>query len=226
MSSQGPEVERFRQTKAFRASFGGISKKGTYETDEREYRSLDWALLPPPAATAEIEQTILPLAQTFAITARKRGGVREDLAVKAMLGMREDLYKSWLGQYMYFYMGPPRYRPLPVMLGVWQTMDDRDEQLRTLAGYNTTDLVEPPILEDFRTEHLGTGVKVWCVQKAEKRRKAVVGLLGYAWRCEELETDLHLKTMCSDLGWLQAAVPGIEEFARAIRLVPKTRAGY
>ena len=146
--------------------------------------------------------------------------------MKAMLGMREDLYKSWLGQYMYFYMGPPRYRPLPVMLGVWQTMDDRDEQLRTLAGYNTTDLVEPPILEDFHTEHLGTGVKVWCVQKAEKRRKAVVGLLGYAWRCEELQTDLHLKTMCSDLGWLQAAMPGIEEFARAIRLVPKTCAGY
>ena len=82
------------------------------------------------------------------------------------------------------------------MLGVWQTMDDRNEQLRTLAGYNTTDLVEPPILEDFHTEHLGTGVRVWCVQKAEKRRKAVVGLLGYAWRCEELQTDLHLKTMC------------------------------
>ena len=31
--------------------------------------------------------------------------------MKAMLGMREELYKSWLGQYMYFYMGPPRYRP-------------------------------------------------------------------------------------------------------------------
>ena len=223
--TNGPEVERFKQTKAFRASFGGISKKGTYEADEGEYRSLDWALLPPPAATAEIEQTILPLAQVYAIIARKRGGAPEDVAVKAMLGIREDLYKAWLGQYLYFYMGPPRFRPLPVMLGVWHMMQERDEQLRLLAGYNTMDLVEPPVLEEFYTEHLGTGIKVWCVQKGEKRRKAVVGLLGYAWRCEELETDLHLKTMCTDLGWLQGAMPGIEEFARAIRIVPKRDAG-
>ena len=91
-----------------------------------------------------------------------------------------------------------------------------------LAGYNTTDLVEPPILEDFPTKHLGTGVKVWCVQKARKRfSKAVVGLLGYAFRNEELETDLHLKAMCPDLGWLQGAMPHIDEFVRAISIVPK-----
>jgi hypothetical protein len=225
VSAKGPEVERFKQSRAFRASFQGISKKGTYATDEREYTSANWALLPPPAVTDEIEGTILPLAQTFAIMARKRGGAPEDEAVKAMLGMREDLYQNWLGQYMYFYMGQPRYRPLPVMLGVWQIMGERSEQLRLLAGYNTVDLVEPPVLEEFSTEHLGTGIKVWCVQKAEKRRKAVVGLLGYAWRCAELETDLHLKTMCTDLGWLQAAMPGIEEFARAIRIVPKSDGG-
>lgn len=118
-------------------------------------------------------------------------------------------------------MGPPRYRPLPVMLGVWQMTDERDEQLKLLAGYNTTDLVEPPILEDFHTGHLGTGIKVWCVQRQEKHRRRVVGLLGYAFRNEELETDLHLKTMCPDLGWLQGAMPHIEEFVRAISLIPK-----
>ena len=42
--------------------------------------------------------------------------------MKSMLEMREDLYMNWLGQYLYFYMGPPRFRPLPVMLGVWQMM--------------------------------------------------------------------------------------------------------
>jgi hypothetical protein len=225
VAAKRAEYERFMQSRAFQASMQGLSDKATYETDQREYKSHDWALMPPTADAEQFDQIILPLAQTHAIIARKRGGAPEDVAVKAMLGIREDLYKNWLGQFMYFYMGPPRFRPLPVMLGVWQMSGERQEQLRWLAGYETVDLVEPPIVEDFCTEHLETGVKVWCVQKGEKRRKAVVGLLGYAWRCEELETDLHLKTMCTDLGWLQGAMPGIEEFARAIRIVPRRDAG-
>jgi hypothetical protein len=225
MNAKEPEVERFKQSRAFRTSFQGISKEGTYDTDEREYKSLDWALLPPPATTVERERALPVLAEGFAKIAHARGGIPVDQAVKAMMVIREDLYMNWLGQYMYFYMGPPRYRPLPVMLGVWQMTGERDEQLRWLAGYETIDLVEPPVREDFYTEHLGVGVKVWCVQKPEKRRKPVCGLLGYAWRCAELETDLHLKMMCTDLGWLQAAMPGIEEFARAIRIVPRRDAG-
>lgn len=223
MAAKGSEAERFLRTEAFRASIQGISRKTTYVTNEREYRSLDWALLPPPATDAEHEQVIRPLTETFAIIARKRGGLPEDKAVKGMLEIREDLYKSWPGQYLYFYMGPPHFRPLPVMLGIWQIMQERDEQLKLLAGYNTTDLVEPPILEDFHTEHLGTGIKVWCVQRQEKHRRKVVALLGYAFRNEELETDLHLKTMCTDLGWLQGAMPHIDEFVRAISIVPKQK---
>ena len=120
MSFAGQEAERFMKSKAFLASYQGINRKTTYDTDEREYRSLDWALLPPPTTTAEREKVLKPLAETFAIIARKRGGLPEDKAVKGMLEIREDLYKSWLGQYLYFYMGPPRFRPLPVMLGIWE----------------------------------------------------------------------------------------------------------
>jgi hypothetical protein len=221
VAPKGSEAERFLQTKAFRASIEGLSKKGTYDTDEREYSGVNWAMLLPPASTADREQAVRPLAETHAIIAKKLGGAPVDQAVEAMLQIREDLYKSWLGQYLYFYMGPPRFRPLPVMLGVWQMVQERDEQLKLLAGYNTVDLVEPPILEDFSTEHLGTGIKVWCVQRQEKHRRRVVALLGYAFRNEELETDLHLKAMCPDLGWLQGAMPHIDEFVRAISIVPK-----
>jgi hypothetical protein len=221
VAPKGSEAERFLQTKAFRASIEGLSKKGTYDTDEQEYSGVNWAMLLPPASTADREQAVRPLAETHAIIAEKRGGAPVDQAVEAMLQIREDLYKSWLGQYLYFYMGPPRFRPLPVMLGVWQMVQERDEQLKLLAGYNTVDLVEPPILEDFYTEHLGTGIKVWCVQRQEKHRRRVVALLGYAFRNEVLETDLHLKTMCTDLGWLQGAMPHIDEFVRAISIVPK-----
>jgi hypothetical protein len=221
VAPKGSEAERFLQTKAFRASIEGLSKKGTYDTDEQEYSGVNWAMLLPPASTADREQAVRPLAETHAIIAEKLGGAPVDQAVEAMLQIREDLYKSWLGQYLYFYMGPPRFRPLPVMLGVWQMVQERDEQLKLLAGYDTVDLVEPPILEDFSTEHLGTGIKVWCVQRQEKHRRRVVALLGYAFRNEELETDLHLKAMCPDLGWLQGAMPHIDEFVRAISIVPK-----
>jgi hypothetical protein len=221
MAPKGSEAERFLQNEAFRASIQGLSKKGTYDTDDSEYNSLDWAMLPPPASTAKREQAVLPLARGNAIIARKRGGLPEEAATKAMIDLREELYKSWPGHFLYFYMGPPRFRPLPVMLGVWQMVQERDEQLKLLAGYNTVDLVEPPILEDFYTEHLGTGIKVWCVQRQEKHRRRVVALLGYAFRNEVLETDLHLKTMCTDLGWLQGAMPHIDEFVRAISIVPK-----
>lgn len=223
MAFEGREAERFMKNGVFRASMQGYSKRATYHTDEREYDVKNWAMLPPPATTVDREQAVRPLAETHAIIAKALGGAPVDQAVKAMLTIREDLYKSWLGQYLYFYMGPPRFRPLPAMLGVWQMLQERDEQLKLLAGYNTTDLVEPPILEDFHTEHLGTGIKVWCVQRQEKHRRKVVALLGYAFRNEELETDLHLKTMCTDLGWLQAAMPHIDEFVRAISIVPRDK---
>jgi len=220
--AKGTEAERFMQkSKAFRASIQGISKTGDYDTDEGEYNSLDWALLPPPTTSPKGQQAKEMLVNGYAKIAHERGGAPVDRAVKIMLEMREDLYMNWLGQYLYFYLGPPNFLPLPVMLGVWRVMAPRNEQLRTLAGYDTVDLVEPPILEDFSTEHLGTGIKVWCVQRHERHRKKVVGLLGYAFRNEELETDLHLKTMCQDLGWLQAAMPHIDEFVRAISIVPR-----
>jgi hypothetical protein len=215
------EIDRFKRSEAFVASAQGLSKKGTYDTDEQAYNVVNWALLPPPATKAENQQRAPKLAHEYAQIAQALGGLPEAEAASAMLEMREDLYLHWPGHYLYFYMGPPRQRPLPVMLGVWQMTGERDEQLRMLAGYETEDLVEPPVMEAFHTEHLGTGVKVWCAQKAPSRSGAVVGLLGYAWRSEELETDMHLKAMCPDLGWLQGAMPGIDEFARALRIVPR-----
>jgi hypothetical protein len=215
-----PEIDRFKRSKTFRTSFQGMSKKGKFEVDGQACDPVEWALLPPPA-DAETATTAVQFAHKFAYMAQRLGGAPEAEAAKAMLEIREDLFMNWPGHYLYFYMGPPWRRPLPVMVGVWQMTGERDEQLRMLAGYDTEDLVEPPAAEAFSSEHLGFGVKVRCVQKGPKRRNAVVGLLGYAWRSEELETDLHMRAMCPDLGWLEGAAPAIDRFARAARLVPK-----
>jgi hypothetical protein len=215
------EVDRFKRSTAFRASFHEMSEKGTYEADREAYTITDWALLPPPAKRAESQSQASQMAHDWAKIAEKLGGPPEAEAANAMLEIREDFYMHFPGHFMYFYIGPPRRAPLPVMLGVWRMDGERDEQLRVLAGYETEKLVEPPVMEAFPTEHLGTGVKVWCVQKAPHRRRAVVGLLGYAWRSEELETDLTLRALCPDLGWLQGSMHGIDEFARALRIVPR-----
>jgi hypothetical protein len=215
------EVDRFKRSKLFVASMQGLSKKGTYETDEQAYSITDWALLPPPATRPESQHRAPQMAHEFAKIAEMLGGLPEAEAANAMLEMREDMYMNWPGHYMYFYIGPPRRRPLPVMLGVWKMTGERDEQLRMLAGYETEDLAEPPVIEAFATERLGPGVKVWCAQKSAHRRGGIDGLIGYAWRSEELETDLNLRAFCADLGWLQGAMPGIDEFARALRIVPR-----
>jgi hypothetical protein len=215
------ESERFKRSEAFRASLLAMSMKATYEADKEAYSVTDWALLPPPAARPESQGQASRMAHEWARIAEKLGGLPEAEAANAMLEMREEFYMNWPGHFMYFYIGPPRRRPLPVMLGVWQMDGERAEQLRMLAGFDTMKLVEAPVVEEFPTERLGTGVKVWCAQRGPNRRDEVVGLLGYAWRSEALQTDLSLRALCADLGWLQGAMPGIDEFARALRLVPR-----
>jgi hypothetical protein len=215
------EIDQFKRSKVFVTSVQAMSKKGTFDTDDQAYTAGDWVLLPPPAVRAERQGQAAWLAHEWAKLAELKGGIPEAEAAKAMLEMRKEFYLNWPGHFMYFYLCPPRRRPLPVMLGVWRMGGERDEQLRALAGYETIDLVEPPVMEAFPTERLGAGVKVWCRQKAPKRRKEVVGLLGYAWRSEELETDLSLRVFCPDLDWLRTATPGIDEFARALRIVPR-----
>ena len=169
VSDKRSEIERFkRQSRSFSLSLQGLSRKATYKADAREYTDIDWVPLPLAATTAEFNETTPPLVQSHATLARLRSGAgenkaREKKAAKEMLAAREQIYLNWLGQYAYFYVGPPRYEPLPAMIGVWVMMNERDEQLRWLAGYKTTDQAERSVLEEFSTEHLGTGVKAWTV---------------------------------------------------------------
>jgi hypothetical protein len=163
VSDKRSEIERFkRQSRSFSLSLQGLSRKATYKADAREYTDIDWVPLSLAATTAEFNETTLPLVQSHATLARLRSGAgenkaQEKKAVKEMLAAREQIYLNWLGQYAYFYVGPPRYEPLPAMLGVWVMTNERDEQLRWLAGYKTTDQAERSVLEEFSTGHLGTG---------------------------------------------------------------------
>jgi len=107
---------------------------------------------------------------------------------------------------------------LPVCIGIWQVAADWDTMWREFTRVDETGLIEPPVIEEFPSPHLGTGRK--CLHYVKhKKTGLVVASLDYAFRCEELETDLTLHTHTSDLRRLQRALPDIDHLARIIKVV-------
>jgi hypothetical protein len=125
----------------------------------------------------------------------------------------------------FIHLPDPRMLPLPVFLAIFQTHDERNAQLRTLTMADDPAAARPPIVEDFTTDKLGTGLRVlrhFSDEPGQADAEIDAGL-SYAWRSEEYETDLRLFTACPDLGRLQQAIPDIDELAQAITIVPSQR---
>jgi hypothetical protein len=129
-------------------------------------------------------------------------------------GMFEDssCMLAWL------HLSSPRLLPLPLRAGIWATRGERTERLRALTNADDPAAVEPPVVTEFWTEHLGSGLKTIRHLRIPDDQALAVAV-NYAWRSEELETDLRLFASCDDLGRLQRAIPDIEDFARAARFV-------
>jgi hypothetical protein len=108
--------------------------------------------------------------------------------------------------------------PLLVSLGVWELNGDRVTQLRDLAHADDQEAMEPPIVEEFSAERLGTGLKV---RAYTRKRSTVTGHLNYAWRSDELKTALRVFTGSPDLGRLEMAIPDIERMLDRVELVPR-----
>ena len=107
--------------------------------------------------------------------------------------------------------------PLLVSFGIWEAVGDRATQLRVLARADDPDAMEPPQVDEFSTQQLGSGLKV---QAYTRRGGTVTGHLSYAWRSEEHATALRMFTGCPDLGRLQRAVADIEQLALDVTIVP------
>jgi hypothetical protein len=110
--------------------------------------------------------------------------------------------------------------PQLVSIGIWEAVGDRTEQLRFLTRADDPAFMQPPAVEDFGTDNLGSGIKVLGYTR---EKDVVTGHLAYAWRTEELETAVRLFTGGPDLGRLQRALPDIEDLARTIAWVPFDR---
>src|SRR6202000_2708724 len=103
--------------------------------------------------------------------------------------------------------------PIPVMVAAWDAVGDADSQLRMLVHADEPEAVEPPLVEPFTAARLGTGLKSEYLQRS-KLGPDLTGVVNYAWRVEDLETDVRVFTSTPDLGRLQAAMPDRSEERR------------
>jgi hypothetical protein len=119
----------------------------------------------------------------------------------------------------FIHLPDPRLMPLVLYVGIWESDGERDAQLRMLTHADDPGAVEPPIVDEFTTDRLGTGLRT--MRYRHLGDGSLYAGLSYAWRCAEYETDVLLFTSSEDLGRLQRAIPDMDEFARAVNVISR-----
>jgi hypothetical protein len=104
--------------------------------------------------------------------------------------------------------------PLPLHIGIWQMTGEREQQLSALSGATDLDVIRAPEISTFTTESLGTGFRT--LRRKQTPEGTVVVMLGFAFRSEELETDIQITTGTPDLKQLARATPDIESFVHQV----------
>jgi hypothetical protein len=114
----------------------------------------------------------------------------------------------------------PVLQPLPVAIGVWQLQGEREARLRRLVCADDTHVSAPPVVEEFWSEALGTGLR--SMRYARDDEGSPYGAVNYAFRSGRYQTDLRFSAPAPDVSRLQAAMADIEELVRHTTIVPLT----
>lgn len=131
----------------------------------------------------------------------------------------DTLYEDLACHLAWLHLPDPRLMPLPLRAGIWAARGDLEQRLRLLTNADDPAAIDPPVVTEFYTEDLGTGMKT--MRYLRIGDEGICGAVNYAWRSEALETDVRLFASSDDLGRLQRAIGDIEDFARAMRVVPR-----
>lgn len=168
-------------------------------------------------------------AQMYAENFWKRPGLTyTDLEIGLLATRLTEIHQETYGHVpchqAFIHLPDPRLTPLPVYLATWKSEGEEGEQLRTMTHASDPASIRAPIVDEFRTENLGTGLRVLVHLPVEGAEGEMYGALSYAWRIERYQTDLRIFTVCRDLGRLQGAIGDIDELAQVTTLGPLTRA--
>jgi hypothetical protein len=176
--------------------------------------------IPCPAAFPDgvtLDSWAASMAESWLIRAGLPSGGKASAQLAAMLRLiHQDGYASVRCHQIWIYLRDYRALPLPVHLGIWRLAGEKDEQLRALAGADDPDAFRPPVSSPFAADHLGTGLRV--LRHRRNPDGSLRAVLGFAFRSEELATDLQVWTWSSDLRLLQRSLGDIEAFIRGITL--------
>ena len=121
---------------------------------------------------------------------------------------------------IWIYLRDPATPPLPVHIGIWSSEGEREQRFRLLAGADDRASVRKPEVSEVETANLGGGLRVLRYRKS--RKGALVGLLAYAFRSQECETDLQILAGSNSLSELTAAYGDIDDFVRGLIVYPNT----
>jgi hypothetical protein len=139
-------------------------------------------------------------------------------ALAAMLRMiHEDGYENVACHQIWIYLPVPTALPLPVYIGIWEMTGERDEQLRALTGNTDPEVVRPPFTEEFPTILYGNGWRTLRHRRLDDG--TLYGVLGYALRSVEYETDVQIFASTQNLPQLQQATADIDVLVRGITVI-------
>ncbi|MEU1103765.1 hypothetical protein [Streptomyces tibetensis] len=128
---------------------------------------------------------------------------------------------------VFLHLPHPREIPLPAYVDVVEIEEgeDRATALRELTHADASYTVEPPIVEDFVSPHLGAGLRVLRYYQDEDSNEVHVGL-RYAWRYEKgtEAADVLIILADPDASRILRALDDVDEFACTIRISPDEEA--
>ncbi|WP_367044190.1 hypothetical protein [Streptomyces sp. Je 1-332] len=127
----------------------------------------------------------------------------------------EQFPQSHPGFDVYLHLPDPRFMPLPVYVASIESDGEREETLRALVTTDDADLVEEPIVEDFGTGLLGTGLRSLRYTQTGAERTIVAGV-RYAWRAEEAGCDVVVIVAAPDPRRVLGAMEDLDAFAARI----------
>ena len=135
-------------------------------------------------------------------------------ALAAMLRMIHESYEEVLCHQIWIYLPVPTALPLPVYIGIWEMTGERDEQLPALTGITDPDVVRPPFTGEFPTILYGSGVRTLRYRRFDDG--TLYGVICYALRSVEYETDVQVFASTQNLPQLQQATSDIDALVRGI----------
>ncbi|HEY7173327.1 MAG TPA: hypothetical protein VH442_00285 [Micromonosporaceae bacterium] len=158
----------------------------------------------PPVFPAEMPREAWATEYGRAFSAipgkRRQDRKKATLLADVLADLHSEIYRNLPAQLAFIHMPAPTMSPLPLCMSTWQQGDERTARLRALAMADVEGALEPPTVDEFHTDKLGEGIRV-------VHRRPGVTMLNYAFRVDDLATDVRIFAGCPDSERLRRMLP-------------------